>query len=503
MIAHFTKRPVPLSEQISRLKRNGMSISDDLQAANALERIGYYRLSGYWYPFRELLPQSKEEIREQIVAEAILPGKNWDHLSSDEAQELLQLESRGSRFVPGTTFEAVLDRYEFDRQLRLLLFEGIETVENALRQRLAAPLNAPHAYAHRDPHVFGDPVSTEATSPRGLSYFRWSGSDHADALRELDRSEQRSQETFVRHHRLKYGLPLPLVKYPQVMTIGALSRFYEFLPHRVLQLHASHFELLTSDGKGDSELLKNVLNHLRYIRNMCAHHSRLWNANITQPLKAYPHAPSFSGFAGFPRFHRLFPTIALLVHLVRRIHPSSRWPGSVSRLLFQGAARGLPLQEMGAPAGWSVSALLSTVPLPKLQNDSLSEEQLCSGDFLTTREAGAMMRPAQSDRDQIKWVTYLRKKSALIGLKFGGEWYFPDFQFVPNAGTPNRLVADINEELLRAQAIPPREAYHWWTTSREDLSGTSPAELLRSHVRLGQSRPELRRWFTELLPIVR
>ena len=39
------------NELLALLKMRGMSVTDDEAALNYLERVGYYRLSGYWYPF--------------------------------------------------------------------------------------------------------------------------------------------------------------------------------------------------------------------------------------------------------------------------------------------------------------------------------------------------------------------------------------------------------------------------------------------------------------------
>lgn len=49
-----------LEEQIALLKSRGLSISDDAKAAEYLERIGYYRLSGYFYAMRELSGECTE-----------------------------------------------------------------------------------------------------------------------------------------------------------------------------------------------------------------------------------------------------------------------------------------------------------------------------------------------------------------------------------------------------------------------------------------------------------
>ena len=42
-----------IDEQIELLRYRGMTIADDEVARHALETLGYYRLSGYSYPFRK------------------------------------------------------------------------------------------------------------------------------------------------------------------------------------------------------------------------------------------------------------------------------------------------------------------------------------------------------------------------------------------------------------------------------------------------------------------
>lgn len=39
-------------DQLMQLRDRGMQIGDAAKATDYLERIGYYRLSGYWYDFR-------------------------------------------------------------------------------------------------------------------------------------------------------------------------------------------------------------------------------------------------------------------------------------------------------------------------------------------------------------------------------------------------------------------------------------------------------------------
>ena len=105
-----------------------MQLDDRSFAEQWLRNVGYYRLSAYWYPYRELI--------------------------SDDPP------SRGDNFIPGTKFEAIAVLYEFDRKLRTLVHDGIERIEIGLRTQLNEYLGeVGGALAYQDPVHF-DPIST-------------------------------------------------------------------------------------------------------------------------------------------------------------------------------------------------------------------------------------------------------------------------------------------------------------------------------------------------------
>ena len=49
----YNKPWLSIEEQLDKLQAHGLAVTDEQRAEQALRRIGYYRLSGYWYPFRE------------------------------------------------------------------------------------------------------------------------------------------------------------------------------------------------------------------------------------------------------------------------------------------------------------------------------------------------------------------------------------------------------------------------------------------------------------------
>ena len=97
----MSKPAFSVQDQIFRLKSRGMLFRDEGAIPHFLQNINYYRLKGYW----------------------------WD-LQADRAIHTFQSQ---------TYFEDVVDRYNFDRHLRLILFDAVERIEIALRDSLHKP----------------------------------------------------------------------------------------------------------------------------------------------------------------------------------------------------------------------------------------------------------------------------------------------------------------------------------------------------------------------------
>lgn len=81
------------ADQLQQLQNRGLQVDNPVAARDYLERLGYYRLSGYWYPLRAIDPVA-----------SMVQGK------------AVRLDS----FAPGCRFEDVVRLYVFDKKLRLL-----------------------------------------------------------------------------------------------------------------------------------------------------------------------------------------------------------------------------------------------------------------------------------------------------------------------------------------------------------------------------------------------
>lgn len=299
----FEKEPLSIEAQVQKLLGRGM-IGDPALMAERLEVVSYYRLSGYAYPFRQT-----------------------------ETKEGVKKPTEDGQFIEGTQFETVWRRYTFDRQLRLLLMDALERFEVAFRTQLAHHHSlqyGPFGYATT-------PASRPKLKPSAFAEF------FSIVLEEL----ARSKEPYVKHFYEKYGdehnVP-PLWEAVGIMTFGTLVTFYKATTHQVKKAVASTF------GVPDT-VMESWLLTLNTVRNICAHHARLWNRELgNKPLipreEDYPewHTPVNVGN------NRVFGILTVAKHCMNRIAPQSRWPDRLQALLCD--YPDIPRGDMGFPENW-------------------------------------------------------------------------------------------------------------------------------------------------------
>lgn len=296
----YNKPPLLFTQQIERLQAKGMGFQDVDLALKQLECISYYRLSAYWFPFR---------IRDDL-------GKVTNQLEAD------------------TCFGTAITLYEFDRNLRALLLDAIERVEVAIRTQFTYHLG----------HTYGAFAHTNATNFHpNFKHQRW--------LQKLEHETSRSSDEFINHYQNKYqGFPtIPIWMLTEVMSLGALSIGYGGLKNSQQngiedkKAVAQHFNL-------HHKRLGDWLHTLTYIRNICAHHSRLWNRQLAiRPDKEKEPAwqPPLT-----PRNNRIFYILLMLRHLLRAIGNGDDWANSINELLTPIAEHKRWRAAMGLPENW-------------------------------------------------------------------------------------------------------------------------------------------------------
>jgi abortive infection bacteriophage resistance protein len=290
----FAKPSTSIPDQIALLRGRGMVVDDEKCARHYLQFISYYRLRAYWLPFE-------------------VPA------ATDGAHA----------FRPGTRFEDVLTLYIFDRELRLLVLDAIERVEVALRGQWAHYMAMSHG-----PHGYLD-----------QGHYAHIGR-HATAVADLRSEFTRSKDTFAAHYRAKYTSPElpPVWMAAEVMSFGLLSKFFSDLMLRAeRQAIAKPFSL-------DEKVVASFAHHMSHVRNICAHHGRLWNKRFTVKMTVpkYPAKLPVAMRGADPRY--LHNTLVMLDYLLSIIAPGNEWRKRIVELID-----GCPLADpasMGFPVDW-------------------------------------------------------------------------------------------------------------------------------------------------------
>lgn len=330
----YDKPWLNIADQLAKLQARGMQVEDAAKAADYLERIGYYRLSGYWYDFRQrsapfspLGAETGGKPRKVRVERPVL----------DE-------------FKPGTRFQDAVELYVFDKKLRLLVLDALERIEVALRVDLSHRLGEKDAFAYLKPELFHERFSVQLEPKTGLTrHHGWLGK-HAALV-------GRSRETFMTHNKTKYGLPVPIWVACEVWDFGCMSTLFAGLKADDQDVIAQTY------GVADGRVFASWLRSLNYLRNVCAHHSRLWNRNVVEEPKlpvagAIPALDGFIGNSGLRT--RPFLLLCICQHLMGVINPASTWGSRLKQHLQTGFPNlshvGITLQGMGVDEGWELRA---------------------------------------------------------------------------------------------------------------------------------------------------
>ncbi|MBD3587530.1 MULTISPECIES: Abi family protein [Salinimonas] len=274
----FRKSPTTFEEQLSKLESRGLIISDRASAKHYLSHINYYRFGVYAWYFLE--------------------------------------NKQNHTFYEGTRFEDVLQTYVFDRELRILILEAVERIEVSLRTSWAynfSHINGPHGHLN----------------PRNFNFGK--GKTHLQFLSTLLSELNRTKESYIKEQMQKYNEATPAIWICcEVMSFGSLSK--AFSSTRNLEI----LKLISQEYNLNHEVLKSFLHHLTVVRNICAHHSRLWNRNLQFQLKI-PTNGDRSFIKAFTKCdkNKLYNTLVMLSYLLRKVSPDTSWAERLKGLVSE------------------------------------------------------------------------------------------------------------------------------------------------------------------------
>ena len=305
MSIKYEKPHLSLEEQIALLQDRGLLISDKPDAIKCLHRNGYYRLKAYWHPFRK-----------------IVDGKHSDD------------------FLEESDFDNARRLYQFDKDFKLLMLDAIERVEIAVRAEIALRLSARNVFAHRNPAFFR-PSFTRHDGCGETKHQRW--------LKKFDEAADRSVAEFVLHHKRKYGNRIvPIWIAIELWDFGLLSSFYSGM------LTSDCIEVATTFAIPNWKMMGNWLHSLNYVRNVIAHHGRLWNLNLNvRPSLPKNHTMPMFDELSRDSNARVYSICCILCYFSQIINPKASWNHQLANHI-----RTFPViphvsvQDMGFPADW-------------------------------------------------------------------------------------------------------------------------------------------------------
>lgn len=289
----YNKPPLSIADQVTLLESRGLIIDNHNRAEHYLANISYYRLSAYMLPFKE---------------------------------------HGVDQFKPDITFSTILNTYLFDRELRLLVFDAIERIEIAFRtQAIYQPAIAKGPFWYENSSCYLDKNAVP------------------DYLARIDQDFERSKETFIQHFKSRYseqGRPPAWMMF-EVLSFGLISLMCLNLnDYTVRNSIAAHFGFPGTQRT----IFESWLQSMVYVRNICAHHSRLWNRKLTyKPGRLQK--TSFSWIDGKNVTNaKMYYFLCVTRFLLARVNPES---GFVDRLKdLVGKYPQLPIAEMDFPAEW-------------------------------------------------------------------------------------------------------------------------------------------------------
>ena len=213
----YAKQTLSIFEQIELLKSRGLNIADSAKATKNLEDVSCFRFVQYLRP--------------------------------------MEADKTPHQFKPNSRFEDAVALYNFDLELRDLMFKAVQRLEIALRTKIIQEFSLAHG-----PFWFFDTSLAD--------------DEHKfiENMNSIDRELQRSKEDFIKEHRRNYDKPIfpPAWKTLELASFGTLSKlYYNFSDKKLEKRVARQFSL------PQHEVLESWMRSVTVPRNCCAYHSRL------------------------------------------------------------------------------------------------------------------------------------------------------------------------------------------------------------------------------------
>jgi len=300
-VKSYKKETLSIDELLEKLRGRGLNINDEASAKTALTFIGYYRLSGYFIPY-------------------------YKH-TDDRIPELIEPKE----FKENIYFQNILDLYDFDRKIRLIILEQIQRVEIGLRTCLSEHMSKKYGC-----HWF-----------MNLTIF-----DNEYDYEGFFNQISSAKETFIQHYKEKYSHP----KYPpswmitETLSFGAWSKMYTDLLKEDKKAIAEYFNVKSVD------VMQSWFRTLSHLRNLAAHHNRIWNRRFT----AFNPKRINSYYEHMENSSTLYTRLVVLKYLSDQVTASDDLKTKLLNLM-ENPPISVSWDKMGFVEGWLESPLWQNV----------------------------------------------------------------------------------------------------------------------------------------------
>ena len=262
--------PLNINEQITNLKSKGLLIPDEDYAKSILNDISYFRL---------------------IKAYS------------------LGLKPKNGNYHENISFNDIVELYLFDSNFRQLLFPLIEKIEINFRCRIAN-------YFCEKYGVMGyEDINNFAVSAEIFDIF------FEEIGKEITRN---TRSPFIRNFQNNYiDGKIPLYAFVEILSFGTLSKFYKNMKNEDKKAVAKLF------GVGYT-YFESWIENISYVRNICAHYGRLYNAILSKTPTLYKQYIEL-GVSN----NRVFSTLLCLKHLLPMDRHWDEFVENISNLLYK------------------------------------------------------------------------------------------------------------------------------------------------------------------------
>lgn len=287
----YTNLPLDTATLLANLQNDGLSIMDERKAFAFLDNVSYFRFAAYLRPFKAL----------------------------DK-----------TRYKENATFEKAVRIYEFDAELRALLFSAIQKIEISLRAKVINQFSLNYgAFWFVNPDLAVDKHK------------------YAENLSFLDRELQRSKDDFIKEHYAKYGkeeFP-PAWKLIDLTSFGSLTKLYFNFANGAVKK-----KIARSYGVPQQEMLESWMKSINALRNCCAHHGRVWN-RVMPVMPQLPMKLKQAWITNIPELaNRLYAVLCCLLYWLNAIDSQNELCANFKDLLSRYPE--VDTKAMGFPKCW-------------------------------------------------------------------------------------------------------------------------------------------------------